>query len=265
MIAGLLITYQCVIQDYPVEACIRSLLAISDVVYVNDGGSTDGTLDTLKFIQADVGSDRLVVIERKWVHDRHFWARERNYILDNIIKGKDVWVLSLDADEVLHEAEFDDIKAAMSKQYDAVSFNVIHFYGTPFNVIRGGAWFSRHTQLWKLVTGIRWLHREGGCADDIVWPDGTPAHLTRYTTTEASLYHYGHCRSPKAMGMKVKRADDLYRYSNTYIDGSLATLSSWKYDMNREGIHNFDGSHPSFVNDWVREHKHQSLEYIVKE
>ena len=262
MVVGLLITYQCIIQDYPVEACIRSLLGIADVVYINDGGSSDGTLDVLNLLVAEYGRDRVVILSRKWVHDRYFWARERNYILDNYIKNENTWVLSLDADEVLHEGDFATIKKSMLLG-DSLSFNVVHFYGTPSHIIQGDVWFTRHTQLWKLGTGIRWLHRDGGCADDIVWPDGAPAHLTRYIDSGATLYHYGHCRNARAMGMKVKRADDLYQYSDNYKQGNLAKVSSWKYDMDRVGIKPFGGTHPTYVNVWVDNHNEQDMEFLV--
>lgn len=262
MIYGLLITYQCIIQDYPVEACVRSLLDASDVVFVNDGRSTDGTLDVLLSIQNEVSKDRLVIIERDWKHDRHFWTDERNFILDNFIN--DGWVLSLDADEVLHEDEISKLKEAIQvSKYKSISFGVKHFYGRPGLIINGPQWFKRHTQLWHTETGIRWVHRPGGCADDILWPNGAPAHILQYDTVDAYLYHYGHCRSPKAMGMKVKRADDLYQNSEDYKNGSLADLQSWKYDINRPGIIPFTGSHPKYVMPWVDEHQYQELEFYV--
>lgn len=260
--SGLLISYQCLIQDYPIEACIRSMLDIVDVGYVNDGMSTDGTLDLLYQLQTEYGKDRLVVIARPWVHDRGFWARERNYILDEYVKTD--WVLSLDADEILHEKELPILSGAMKDStINSVSFKVKHFYGTPYYTIQGPSWFTRHTQLWRTSTGIRWLHREGGCADDIVWPNGMYAHLYNAYMSEAYLYHYGHCRSPRAMGMKVKRADDLYQNSVEYKDGSLAVETSWKYDMDREGIIPFVDSHPKYIAQWVESHRTQDLEFFV--
>lgn len=263
MLSGLLITYQCVIQDYTVEACVRSMLDIVDTVYINDGKSTDGTLDLLYSLEGEYGKDRVVIIEKNWVHDREFWARERNYILDNYIK--EGWVLSLDADEVLHENELDNIRKAIDvSKIKSLSFDVIHFYGDPNHVISGPAWFVRHTQLWHKNTGIRWVHRPGGCADDILWPNGEPAHIIKHEPTHAILYHYGHCRSPKAMGMKVYRADDLYRNSKEYVSGKLADLHSWRYDMSRGGINEFTGTHPKYVKDWVEDHVNQKLEFIVE-
>ncbi len=259
-ISGLLITYQCLIQDYPVEACIRSLLDIADIVYVNDGYSTDGTLELLNSLREEYGSDRVVIIKRKWDHDKGFWARERNYILDNYVEPG--WVLSLDADEVLHEDEFKYIKNGITNsKHKSIAFRVIHFYGTPFHTISGYGWFNKHTQLWHTDTGIRWLYRPNGCADDIVWPDGKLAHIVKHEVIEAKLYHYGHCRSPKAMGMKMKRANDLYQHSKDYISGNMAELTSWEYDMNRALP--YDGTHPKYVKDWVELHRNQDTSFIV--
>lgn len=259
MISAHLITHQCIVLDYCLEATIRSMMDLCEDVYVNDGGSTDGTLEVLYALQREYGEDRLKIFVRKWTHNRAVWASEKNFLLEQI--PLESYVLCIDADEVFHEGEMQLVRGAVERGYAAVSFNVIHFYGRPTHYIEGPAWYKKHTRLWKRSTGIRLMHRDHGCADDVVWPDGTPAHLARDYNCGASIYHYGNCRAPKALGMKSKKADDLYQYSTAYENGTLAGPRSFTYGFEKVGAKKFNDTHPKYIKDWYDTHKDQQTEY----
>jgi len=259
LISAHLITHQCVTLDFCLEATIRSMMGLCDDIYINDGQSDDGTLDILYSLQREYGKDRVNIFVREWQHNRRMWADEKNFILDKI--PNDAYVLCIDADEVLHEDEMPLVKKAVEDRYSAISFNVIHFYGRPTNFIEGGAWYKRHTRLWKRSTGIHLVHRAKGCADDVIWPDGTLAHLSRNFNCGANIYHYGNCRSPKALGMKAKKADDLYQYSKDYVGGKLAEPRSFTYAFDKIDTKIFTGKHPKYIKEWYDSHKDQATEY----
>ena len=67
---------------------------VSDFVIV-DGGSTDGTLETLKKFRDKVGEDKVLLLETKWNHD---FEVQKNFALDNT---KEEWRVLIDADEKL--------------------------------------------------------------------------------------------------------------------------------------------------------------------
>jgi hypothetical protein len=261
LISANMMTHQCVILDFCLEASIRCALDICDDVYISDGKSTDGTLDLLYTLQKEYGQDRVKIFERDWSHTRAMWTEERNWILDKIHDG--AYIFAIDADEVFHEDSAVEIRKFTDAGLNAVSFPVIHFYGRPTHYIEGPAWYKRHMRLFSKSTGIRWLHRPAGCADDILWPDGFPAHLGRNFVSNLTLYHYGNCRSPKALGMKAKKADDLYQDSKEYKDGSLAIARSFTYAFETSGAKEFKGTHPKYIKEWYESHKDQETSYDV--
>jgi hypothetical protein len=189
------------------------------------------------------------------------WTDQKNFLLDKI--PSDAYVLFIDADEVIHENDMPVLKDLTNKGVLAISFKVIHFYGRPTHYIQGPAWYSRHTRLCKKSTGIRLIHRENGCADDLVWPSGDAAHITGCYRSDVVLYHYGNCRSPRALGIKAKKADDLYQYSNAYSDGSLPAPRSFSYAFDKVGVLRFSDTHPKYVHDWVERHKDQDTDFIA--
>ena len=260
-ISAHLITHQCVTLDYCLEATIRSMLDLCDDIYINDGKSTDGTLDILHSLQREYGSDRINIFERRWEHTRRMWTDQKNFLLDKI--PYNAYVLFIDADEVIHENDMSQLKDLVEKGIPAVSFKVIHFYGRPTHYIDGPAWYKRHTRLCKRSTGIRLHHMEHGCADDLVWPNGMPAHTAGCFRSNVRLYHYGNCRSPRALGIKTKKADDLYQYSEAYADGSLPQPRAFSYAFDKVGAKVFEGTHPKYVLGWVDQHKNQPTEFKI--
>jgi len=261
MIIAHTLSHQSLLLDYCLEASIRSMMDVCDSVYINEGKSTDGTLDLLYSLQREFGVDRLKVFERDWSHTRRMWTDERNFLIDKT--PNDAHIFAIDADEVVHEDDLIKIKQSVLRGYPAVSFEVIHFYGRPTHYIEGPAWYKSHTRLWHKSTGIRLYHREKGCADDVLWPNGAPAHLVGYLNSGAKIYHYGNCRSPEALGRKAKKADDLYQYSDAYKGGLLAEARSFDYVFETVGAKVFEGTHPKYVKMWYDKHKNQPTKYDV--
>ena len=261
MISAFLITHQCMVLDYCLDATIRSIMDFCDDVYINDGNSTDGTKDIINSLATEFGKDRIKVWYRDWVYNRSMWANEKNFLLDKMTNND--YILAVDADEVFHEDEFVLIHDAIKGGFKSIAFHVIHFYGRPTHFIEGPAWYKEHTRLWHKSTGIKLLHREGGCADDLVWPNGLPAHVVNKYNCGANIYHYGNCRDPRALGMKSKKADDLYQYSNAYSGGKISGPRSFSYAFDKVGAKLFEGSQPKYIKSWYDKHKDQPTEFYV--
>jgi len=267
IIAGVFITYQCIFLDYPLEAALRSALNLCDYVAVNDGGSKDGTLDLIYALQHEYGKDRVNIFSRRWVHDRGFWARERNFVLDHI--PQDHYVFNLAADECIHENDVVKIKETVAQLGDrGLRFILVHFYGRPDYVISGTHWAKVLTKLWRNDLGIRYYNITGGCADDPLWPDKSPVHFSRVYASNLRVYHYGHCRTPKALAIKNEKAHSLYRGEQFYSDGSFPVIISFDYQLERyingyngDIVTKFNDTHPKYIRGWYKEHENQKLFY----
>jgi hypothetical protein len=259
IISAFMITYQCVILDFTLEATIRCCLDLCDYMYVNDGKSTDGTLDILYTLQREYGKDRLIIFERDWEHSRVFWTDQKNFLIDLI--PNDYYLLAIDADEVFHEKDFVHIRMLSDNGYKAISFPVIHFYGRPTYYINGPGWYMSHTRWWRKDSGIKLFHGIGGCADDVVWPNHVSAHVFGHYRSQAALYHYGNCRHPRALGLKTKKADDLYANSDRYLDGSLPAYVAFDYEFDKQPVKLFKGTHPKYIKEWFESHKDQCMVY----
>jgi len=267
VISANFITYQCLFLDYPLEASIRSCMDLCEDAYINDGGSNDGTLDVLYHLQSEYGTDRIKIFERRWVHDRGFWARERNFNIDKMPKTN--YVLNIAADECIHENDIARIKECVSKLHGrALRFIPIHFYGLPKYIIYGPHWAKILSKLWQVGTGARYYNIPGGCADDPLWPNRTSVHFNNCYVTNIPVYHYGHCRDPKAVAMKNEKAHSLYRGENSYHDGSFPTITYFDYELEKYMSQNsidkvvlFQGTHPKYMEEWCERHKDQKLSY----
>jgi hypothetical protein len=265
VLSAVYITYQCNILDYCYEESMRASLDLCDKVYVNDGQSTDGTRDVLKTLECEYGKDRFILFEKPWKHDRAFWTDERNFLLDNIPDSD--YVINIAADECFHERDFEIIRGALPHlgSHKAFQFKAVHFYGLPSYTISGPSWAAVLTKMWRNDTGIRYYNRPNGCADDPLWPNGQPVHFARCITAGVPAYHYGHCRSPEAVGIKNVKADDLYRGDTNYCDGSLPEIKSYDYRLEHfkstGGAKEFKGTHPKYMYNWVEKHKEQATSW----
>lgn len=267
-LSAVYILYQGITLDYCFEESMRASLDLCDDIYINEGGSTDGTRDVLASLESEFGSDRVKIYDRKWTHDRGFWARERNFLLDEV--PKDAYVLNLGADECMHEKDFQMIRETLPKLSNnkALQYYAMHFYGRPTYYIEGPKWAKVLTKTWRVDAGIKYLNRPGGCADDPLWPDGYPVHFARCLNIGAIVYHYGHCRHPKAVETKNQKAHSLYRGENKYTDGSFPEIKAYDYKLeyyiDRGGAKPFKYSHPKYMNEWVLKHKDQPTKWSEK-
>ena len=121
---------------YPWKACIQSLVELADEVIVVDGGSTDGTWESLEEWASKEEKLKVYKVERDWSHPRFA-------VFDGLQKaearkrcsGDFCW--QQDADEVIHENDYGkvrDLVRNFPKQVDLVSLPVIEYWGGPGKV-----------------------------------------------------------------------------------------------------------------------------------
>lgn len=135
-ISGYTTTRNCVSQEYPFEASIKSMLGFADEVVVVDGGSDDGTWEKLQAWASQEDRLKVYQVERDWSHPRHA-------VYDGLQKaearsrctGEFLW--QMDSDEIVHENDYQKI-TNMCKNFptevDLICLPVVEYWGGPSKV-----------------------------------------------------------------------------------------------------------------------------------
>jgi hypothetical protein len=190
--------------DFPVVESLRSMLPLCDELIVNVGVSEDNTLELVK----SIGDDKIQIIETKW--DEQFRARSRILAQQTNIplyKCTGDWCLYLQADEVLHEEDYDRILGAMKDNLDddrveGLLFDWRHFFGSYKTYVDSYHWYRREIRIVRNHLGITsWRDAQGFRVD------GKKLNVKE---TGAHIYHYGWVRDPYKMGNKKKYHDAIH-------------------------------------------------------
>ena len=130
-LSGYTTTLNCVDQNYPFEASVKSMLEFCNQVVVVDGGSTDGTWEVLE----NLARENKKLIIHKQERDM---SSKRFAVFDGLQKalaralctGDFCW--QQDSDEILHERDYEKVSSLMRKlpkTIDLVCLPVIEFWG----------------------------------------------------------------------------------------------------------------------------------------
>jgi hypothetical protein len=195
--------------EYPVAESLRSLLPLVEelVVVVHRGEE-----DTRELI---VGLDdpRVRLVETDWDEGPrgrgHTLARQTNAALEQC---RHTWAFYLQADEVLHEDDYDRIRAALARwdgapDVDALSFRFLHFEGS-YGYVNP----LRYRRQCRLVRNDGRLHSIRDAAG-FGRLDGRPLRTRR---SGARVFHYGWARPPEALRTKTLALARLY-HDEAYV------------------------------------------------
>ena len=131
-ISGYTTTRNCIEQQYPFEACIKSMLAFTDEVVVVDGGSTDGTFEFLQEWAQTNENLKVYSVPRDWTHPRHavFDGAQK---AEARLRCTSEFLWQMDSDEIVHEQDYKKIIGLCRNfpgQADLVSLPVIEYWGS---------------------------------------------------------------------------------------------------------------------------------------
>jgi glycosyltransferase involved in cell wall biosynthesis len=198
--------------DYPFLEAWRSFLPFVDELVINVGKSDDATEAVVRQFADHEGQGKVKIFTSDWpLHDPEkkrsgiILAEQTNLALQQCTHD---WCFYLQADEVIHEEDFEwigrDLKvAAQDPQVEALVFEYRHFYGS-FNVIQESrSAYRREMRIIKKSSGAKSV----GDAQSFLKPKGEKliARLSK-----ARIFHYGWVRTPEAMKAKTVFMDQLY-------------------------------------------------------
>ena len=225
---------------YPYIESIKSILPICDEFIVAVGDSED---DTLKRLQ-EIGSDKIKIILTQWnekMQDRGFVYSQQKMIAQYNCTGD--WAFYLEGDEILHENDLPKIKASMKKHLDnleveALAFDYYHFFGSPNWLATSPAWYKQECRI--IRNSLRcW-------APDslyfMVMDRNKKGRYPRAALVGASIYHYGHVRSIKAMQEKNQRVGKYWKHEHPLFS---------EYKIDPQSLLSFTGKHPKVIMSWI--------------
>jgi glycosyltransferase involved in cell wall biosynthesis len=230
--------------DYPFLESINSLLPLCDEVVVAVGESEDDTLKRIKSLH----SQKIRILETVWDESIRnggtILSQQTNLALDHIAGD---WAVYLQADEVLHEEEYLNIKEAMvrfkdTREVEGFLFGYKHFYGSYNYIGHSRRWYRREIRIVRPNIGVRsWGDAQGFRIN------GKKLHVK---LIDAAIHHYGWVKPPEIQQLKQKTFNRLW-HSDEWINQHIGAASEYSYKQGGK-LTKYEGTHPSVMTDRIR-------------
>jgi glycosyltransferase involved in cell wall biosynthesis len=228
------------ILGYPFIESIQSVLPLVDEFVVNVGNSQD---NTLKMIES-IPSQKIRIIRSEWspsMKDRGYVYGQQKMIAQFNCTGD--WAFYIEADEIYHEKDLDNIKTSMLNSLDdsnveALIFDFYHFYGNSNTYLDSPGWYRSEARIIK--TNLR-----SYAPDGLFWlilDNNKNGRYPKAKHTGVHCFHYGWVRSQDQMNLKSKKVQKYWGKSHQAIDYAQIDSQIFK---------EFKGTHPKIVQSWL--------------
>lgn len=251
LISGFTFLRNAVINGFPFEESIRSILPLCNEFIAVIGQSDDETLERVRAID----DPKIKIVETVWnekMHDRGFIYGQQKMI--GLYHCTGDWAFYLEGDEVLHETELPIFKAKMEQylhdpEVEAFYFDFHHFYGIPSQV--GIAGYRRAPRI--IRNTIRAI-APGGLYF-VVMEENKKGRYPKARYAGGSIFHYGHVRPIEKMNQKIKRVAKYWGSEPKLLDsyGNLDTAE----------LRLFAGTHPANIDNWIQTNAEKSFKQIA--
>jgi hypothetical protein len=246
-ISGFSFVRNAVIYDFPLEESLRSLVPLCDDVVVAVGRSDDETLELVRGIDS-----RVRAIETVWDDALRQGGRVYAQQTDVALAACDGdWCIYLQADEVLHEGDYDLIRSEIARadadpNVDALLFRYLHFYGS-YDYIGGGRqWYRREIRAFRNTGDVlSWGDAQGFRRRAA---NGDAVQL-RARQTEARVFHYGWVKPPEIQGRKQRTAHR-YWHDDEWIAQNLPSEDWFDYGSAFD-LRRYSGGHPAVMSERI--------------
>ncbi|MHB1605648.1 MAG: glycosyltransferase family protein [Leptospirales bacterium] len=239
--------------DYPFEESIRSLLPLVDEFVIAVGDSEDDTLSRIE----KIGDSKIRIVQTVWDmnlrRDGLIYAQQTNIALENCHPGGD-WAIYLQGDEVLHEKDYDGIRAAMERyrgdrEILGLMMRYYHFVGDYSSI---DPWaYRRSLRIVRpggVVTSIGDAVGFARSSDDL-YIGKKERSLWRYAP--GHVYHYGWVKNSTLLREKfLNRVTWYWEGVPTDEDQKMLSLSEFMPE-NYDILKQFDGTHPSVMKERI--------------
>jgi len=239
-ISGFTFLRNGVMLGFPFEASIRSLLPLVDEFVIAVGAGEDDTRQRLLAI----GDPKIRLIDTVWnerMAERGFVYAQQKMIAQYACVGD--WAFYLEGDEVLHEDELPVIRDAVNRHHadprvEALTFDYLHFYGSPQWLAVSPAWYRRECRL--IRNTIRSYAPDGQFW--VIMDRHRRGRLPRAALANAHIYHYGHVRRVEYMQAKLEQVSKYWSHGAPQVRYGA---------IDSQALRPFTGTHPRVVMPWL--------------
>lgn len=225
---------------FPFEQSIRSLLPLVDEFVIAVGKSKDDTLERIKALN----DPKIRIIETVWnerMSHRGFVYAQQKMIAQYACTGD--WAFYLEGDEVLHEAELDNIRQSIERHHEnpeveALVFDYYHFFGSPSILGTGPGWYRRECRL--IRNTIRSYAPDGQYW--LITENSKRGRNPKAALANAHIFHYGWIRPQQKMQEKLNQVSKYWSHGAPTVQYSQADSKM---------LGHFHGSHPAVMKDWL--------------
>lgn len=275
-VSGFTIVRNAIKYDYPVVESILSVLPVVDEMVVAVGDSEDETLQLIE----SIASPKIKIVHSVWDDQLRTGGRllavETNKAFQSTSPDSD-WCFYIQADEVLHEKYHDTVKSAMlhykdDKEVEGLLFNYLHFYGSYSYVADSPKWYNHEIRIirksnlitsWGDAQGFR-KYKTDSFIDMNDWARGASkqqisgivdksvrAYKLRVKAIDASIYHYGWVKDPKAQQRKQENFHKMW-HGDEWIKKNVVAASDYDYSI-IDSLSEFIGTHPAVMQKRINE------------
>lgn len=257
-VTGFTFIKNALIYDYPIVEAIKSILPLCDNFVVAVGKSDD---ETRKLIES-IAPDKISIIDTVWDETMreggHVLAVETNKAFNAIANDSD-WAFYIQGDEVIHEKYHDTIYAAMQKykadaHVDGLLFNYLHFYGSYDYVGGASGWYRNEIRIIKNDKSI-YSYKD---AQGFRKRDNEKLNVK---PIDATVYHYGWVKEPKAMQRKQENFNKLW-HADEWVEQNVVKQDAFHYNNDMNYLKHFDGTHPIVMTERIS-HKNWKFDYDI--
>lgn len=234
---------------FPIKESIMSALPIVDEFIVALGKGDDNTRELIE----SIGSDKVKIFDRVWDEqdfiDGKIFAKETDFAYSQCSGD---WCIYLQADELIHEKDFDEILNACrkyqdDKRVDGFLFGYYHFFGDYEHHLPYHGWLKNEIRV------IRNSKNFFSYKDAVSFRKDDNQKLSVIELPTARIYHYGWVRPPYLMQSKKKEQDSMH-HGRSKAEG-FYKLRPDEFDYGPLGrIKLFDKTHPAAMKEMILRH-----------
>jgi hypothetical protein len=207
------------------------------------GHSNDGTLSLIQ----NMGDPKIKIIETTWDDSLREGGKVLAVETDKALAAvnpKSDWCIYIQGDEVLHEAGYAAIRAAMmahqnDEKIDGLLLKYRHFYGSYDYIGTSAKWYKNEI---RIVKNRKDIFSFGDAQGFRKLPD----KKLNVKPVDAFMHHYGWVKDPRAMQMKQEDFNKLW-HDDEWVRQHVVPAEKFDYGRELSELNIFQGTHPQVM------------------